>query len=49
MNVAESVDTQTLLVNIRNLDTEVEVLQSPSSIDCQDVMPGFDLDLTRIL
>ncbi len=59
MNVPQSVDSQTLLVNICNPQDRqvevyrsarsVEVMQSPNSIDCQDVMPGFNLDLTKIL
>jgi Uma2 family endonuclease len=36
-------------VEIYRLDREVEVLQAPDAIDCQDVMPEFSLDLTRIL
>jgi Uma2 family endonuclease len=36
-------------VEIYRLGREVEVIQAPDEIDCQDVMPGFNLDLTRIL
>jgi Uma2 family endonuclease len=36
-------------VEVYRLDREVEVIQAPDEIDCQDVMPGFNLDLTRIL
>jgi Uma2 family endonuclease len=31
------------------LERETEVLDSPTAIDCQLVMPGFNLDLTEIL
>ncbi len=36
-------------VEIYRSNSSIEVLQSPNSIDCQDVMPGFNLDLMRIL
>ena len=36
-------------VEIYRLGRETEVIQAPDSIDCQDVMPGFKLDLTKIL
>jgi Uma2 family endonuclease len=36
-------------VEVYRLDREAEVIQSPNSIDCSDIMPEFSLDLTRIL
>ncbi len=35
-------------VEIYRLGAAVAVIQSPASIDCDDVLPGFTLDLTRI-
>ena len=35
-------------VEIYRLGAAVEVIQSPASIDCDDILPGFTLDLTRI-
>ncbi|WP_310484642.1 Uma2 family endonuclease [Chamaesiphon sp. VAR_48_metabat_403] len=43
------INPQDKQVEIYRLGRETEVLQSPNEIDCQDVMPGFNLDLTRIL
>lgn len=43
------INPQDRRVEIYRLDKQVEVLESPSTIDCRDVMPGFELDLTRIL
>jgi Uma2 family endonuclease len=44
-----------LLVNPQNKQVEIyrpgkepEILESPGSIDCTDVMPGFSLDMSRI-
>jgi hypothetical protein len=33
----------------RWLGRKANVMQAPDEIDCQDVMPGFNLDLTKIL
>ena len=45
-----------LLVNPQNKQVEIyqpgkepEILEFPESIDCTDVMPGFSLDMSRIL
>jgi Uma2 family endonuclease len=45
-----------LLVNPKNQQVEIyrpgqepEVLESPISIDCNEVMPGFILSMDRIL
>jgi len=35
-------------VEIYRVGSEAEVMQSPDRIDCQDVMPGFNLDLMKI-
>jgi Uma2 family endonuclease len=51
------INPQDQQVEVYRLDREIEVLQAPNSfagsvpevIDCQDVMSGFILDLTRIL
>ena len=44
-----------LLINPQNKQVEIyrpgkepEILESPASIDCTDVMPGFILDMSRI-
>jgi Uma2 family endonuclease len=44
-----------LLINPQNKQVEIyrpgkepEILESPVSIDCTDVMPGFSLDMSRI-
>jgi Uma2 family endonuclease len=42
------IDPQTKQVEIYRLEQEPEILESPVSIDCGEVMPGFMLDLTRI-
>ena len=43
------INPQDKQVEIYRVGSEAEVIQSPDAIDCQDVMPGFDLDLMRIL
>ena len=43
------INPQAQQVEIYRPDRSVEVLQSPPSIDCGEVMPGFRLDLTKIL
>jgi Uma2 family endonuclease len=43
------INLQDRQVEIYRLGREVEVLQSPSSIDCEDVLPGFELNLDRII
>lgn len=43
------INPQDCQVEIYRLGREVEVLQSPSSINCEDVLPGFILNLDRIL
>jgi Uma2 family endonuclease len=43
------INPQDRQVEIYRLGREVEVLQSPSSIDCEDVLPGFELNLDRII
>jgi Uma2 family endonuclease len=42
------VDPQKKRVEIYRSGQEVEILEAPSSIDCNEVMPGFVLDLSRI-
>jgi Uma2 family endonuclease len=43
------INPQDKQVEIYRLDTAVEILESPTSIDCGDVLPGFVLDLKKIL
>ena len=42
------VDPQKKRVEIYKPGQEVAILEAPSSIDCNEVMPGFGLDLSRI-
>jgi Uma2 family endonuclease len=35
-------------VEIYRLDKEIEILDSPLSLDCGDVLPGFSLELTKL-
>ncbi len=42
------INPQAQQVEIYRLGREVEVLQSPTSLSGEDVLPGFTLDLTRI-
>ena len=43
------INPQDKQVEIYRFDREVEVIQSPTSVDCADIMPEFSLDLTKIL
>mgnify|MGYP003487435388 FL=1 len=36
-------------VEVYRLDQQTEIFDSPTAIDCQPLMPGFNLDLTEIL
>ena len=42
------INLQDKQVEIYRLGEEVEVIQSPNSVNCEDVLPGFRLNLTRI-
>jgi Uma2 family endonuclease len=42
------IDPQKKRVEIYRLGQESEILEAPSSIDCNEVMPGFILDMSRI-
>jgi Uma2 family endonuclease len=42
------IDPQKKRVEIYRPGQEVEILEAPSSIDCNEVMPGFILDMSRI-
>jgi Uma2 family endonuclease len=42
------INPQDRQVEIYRLDTEIEVLRSPNSVCCEQVLPGFNLDLTGI-
>ena len=43
------INPQDRQIEIYRSNREIEVIQSPTSIDCADIMPEFSLDLTRIL
>jgi Uma2 family endonuclease len=49
VKLALLINPQNKQVEIYRLDREIEVLDSPTAIDCQLLMPGFNLDLTEIL
>ena len=42
------IDPKKMRVEIYRPGQEPEILESPSSIDCNEVMPGFILDMSRI-
>jgi Uma2 family endonuclease len=42
------IDPQKQRVEIYRPGREVEILEAPQSIDCNEVMPGFVLDMSRI-
>ena len=42
------IDPKKKRVEIYRPGQEPEILESPSSIDCNEIMPGFILDLSRI-
>jgi Uma2 family endonuclease len=43
------INPQDKQVEVYRLDQPTEILDSPSAIDCQPLMPGFNLDLAEIL
>jgi Uma2 family endonuclease len=43
------INPQDRQVEIYRLGAEVEVIQSPTSVSCDDVLPGFELSLANIL
>jgi Uma2 family endonuclease len=43
------IDPQNQRVEIYRLGEDIEVLQSPTSLSGEDVLPGFVLDLAQIL
>jgi Uma2 family endonuclease len=49
VKLALLINPQDKLVEVYRLDCDTEVFDSPSAIDCQPLMPGFNLDLTEIL
>ncbi|MEN9520453.1 MAG: hypothetical protein RLZZ381_3041 [Cyanobacteriota bacterium] len=49
VKLALLINPQDRQVEVYRLDKETKVLDSPSAIDCQPLMPGFNLDLTEIL
>lgn len=42
------INPQDRIVEIYRIDRAIEVIESGNSIDCNDVLPGFSLDLTKI-
>ena len=42
------INPQDRIVEIYRIDRAIEVIESVNSIDCDDVLPGFSLDLTKI-
>lgn len=42
------IDPKKKRVEIYRPEQEVEILEAPTSIDCNEVMPGFVLDMSRI-
>lgn len=42
------INPQDRIVELYRIGTAIEVIESVSSIDCDDVLPGFSLDLTKI-
>jgi Uma2 family endonuclease len=49
VKLALLINPQDRQVEVYRLDKETKVFDSPSAIDCQPLMPGFNLDLTEIL
>jgi Uma2 family endonuclease len=43
------INPQDKQVEIYRLDTTAEILDSPRSVSCEDILPGFILDLKKIL
>ena len=42
------IDPQNQRVEIYRLERETEILQSPTQLSGEDILPGFTLDLTTI-
>ncbi|MEO0012835.1 MAG: hypothetical protein RLZZ535_1224 [Cyanobacteriota bacterium] len=49
VKLALLINPQDRQVEVYRLDRDAEVFDSPTAIDCQPLMPGFNLDLTEIL
>jgi Uma2 family endonuclease len=49
VKLALLINPQDKQVEVYRLDQETEILDSPIAINCQPLMPGFNLDLTEIL
>ncbi len=43
------INLQDQQVEVYQLDKETEILQNPTSFSCETVLPGFNLDLKRIM
>ena len=48
VRLAWLIDTKTKQVHIYRPGRETEVLNSPRTVPGEDVLPGFELDLTEI-
>jgi Uma2 family endonuclease len=48
VQLALLINPQNKQVEVYRLDEETEVLDSPTEIDCNWLMPDFSLDLTEI-
>jgi Uma2 family endonuclease len=42
------IDPQNQRVEIYRIDKELEILESPTQLSGEDILPGFILDLTTI-
>ena len=42
------INPQSQTVELYRPEQDLEVLESPEAIDCGEVMPGFDLSMSRI-
>ena len=49
MRLGLLINPQDRQVEIYRLGVEVEVIQSPASVICEEVLPGFILRLDRII
>ncbi len=48
VRLAWLIDTKTKRVHIYRLNSDVEVLDDPSKVSAEDILPGFELDVTEI-
>ncbi len=48
VHLAWLIDTKTKRVHIYRPNHDVEILNNPSKVSAEDILPGFELDLTEI-